>query len=283
MAQHRLICESSFLPFSFQFVGKHQLPGIFFSFYFVNDRLASTRTFDDQRLNFVPCSLYLALQFARDVLEHELSDKASKPQANDDDDVDLISEDTKIHELVEHLQKKNCGCSAMKVSSELIKRSKAIVDAVRAGKPLPLSAELLAQEDFVQGLKTRVLELIKDKLNKVSSVAITDYNMSNLNPYSLRRVGLSQTAVTRENYRISNRSEKQCALFNAASLEHFNFLSSDEFFDKIGNPSKKRKAPLNYKELFSRLSDHGPMASWFTTSTSNLGRSVPPLPHNKEH
>ena len=208
------------------------------------------------------------------MLEHELSDKASKPQANDDDDVDLISEDTKIHELVEHLQKKNCGCSAMKVSSELIKRSKAIVDAVRAGKPLPLSAELLAQEDFVQGLKTRVQELIKENLNKVYSVAITDYNMSNLNPYSLRRVGLSQTAVTRENYRISNRSEKQCALFNAASLEHFNFLSSDEFFDRIGKPIKRRKTPLKFLDMLSRLTDHGSTSFMVYNFDIKLGPSM---------
>jgi len=227
-----------------------------FSFYFVNDRLAGTRTFDDQRLDFVPCSLYLALQFSRDVLEHELSGKASNPQA-DDDDSDLISEDKNIHELVENLQKKDRGFSAMKVSNELIKRSKAIVEAVRAGTQLPLSAEFMAEKVFVQGLKARVQELLKEKLNKVYSVTFGECTWNNLNPYSLRKVGLNEADVTRENYRISNLSDKQCAIFNSEALEHFNFLSSEEFFSKIGNPSKKRKAPLNYKELFSRLSDHG--------------------------
>ena len=240
----------------------------------MNDRLSSIRTFDDHRLNFVPCSLYLALTFARDVLDYELSGKASRPQADDDDDSALVSEDEKIHELVQNLQKKESGFPVMKVSLELIKQGKAMVEAVRAGKQLPLSKELLAQRDFVDDLRARIQELLKKKLGKIYSVAITDRTLNNLNPYSLRKVDLSEVEVTRENYRISNHSDKQCVIFNAAALEHFNFLSSEEFFNKIGNPTKKRKAPLNYKELFSRLSDCGSTGFMVYNFDVKLGASA---------
>ena len=227
------------------------------SFYFVNDRVTKVRTFNDHRLNFVPCSLYLALEFARDVLDHELSGKASKLQSGIDDDfADTITEDEEVQTLLRILLEDK-SLKPMRVSSELARQGKAIGEAVRAGKPLPLSAELMAHGDFIEGLRTRVQELQKEKLAKIYSVAIAEHNLNNLNPYSLRKVGMKKDDVTRENYRLSNLSDKQCAIFNSAALEGFNFLSTEDFFAKVGNPTKKRKAPLEYRDLFSRLSDHG--------------------------
>jgi len=208
-------------------------------FYYLDDRISQVRTFDESRLDFAPCSLYLAMDFARSVFEEE--EKTSGPQITD------LTEDPQIAELLEKQP------SSLRLQKYILQNTKEIFKSVGAEIAVLFPVEVT--KEFEENFRKRVKELHGASASKVYGVGVIKSSLNNLNPIVRIRV----EGPKRENYRFSPVGEKLCVLLNAVALERVNFLTPEALRDQSGIPLKKgKKMPaLNQADFFTRLTDAG--------------------------
>lgn len=250
------------LMFHFQAsLRKHHKGGVTLEFfYYVEDYVSRIRVFDDHRINFSPCSLYLALKFMSQVIhaqiENTLEDKEKVP----------FEQDSVII---------NCLMGAFEKKPEILitlggfigKNQEEILLAARSGKkydkyPIPLA------DTTSEAIMKRVLEIYKERTKLVYGVGLMDSNLNNLNPYSQRKVHGTKEVLVRANYRRSDTCEKRVVLFNSYSSEGTNILEKKDFFtpnspssssDSGAKPKRQTKKDLSgvFKNYYRLLAGRG--------------------------
>jgi len=227
-------------------------------FYYLDDRITQVRTFVESRLDFFPCSLYLAMDFARQVFQREEELAKAPDTEKTTSNIPALAKDADIKEAIK-LMKLEFE-DIIELTQELSTRVEGIVSAVRAGKPMPLSPKFLSREDFIKKLENRVQELYHASALKIYGVGVIELSLNNLSPCVQRRIDGNTTVVTRDNYRFSALGEKRCLLLNAVALEGFNFQTQAQLRETAGIRTfskKKKMPPFAQKEFFSLLDRNG--------------------------
>jgi len=221
----------------------------------MDDHISEVRVFDESRLDFVPCSLYLAMDFARQAIDKEQQMAARPENSSVVVDIELIK-DAEVKKLMKELLSADSSVDPFDLSSEIMNNNREIVDAVRDGKPAPLPKNVQSHDAFVRAFVRRVEDLLRASGVLVYGVGIIECSLNNLSPCVQRRIRGTSITVKRENYRVSSVGEKRCVLLNAVALEGFNFLSSKDL-KKAKSRSSAKKHPFSQKKYFSLLDQNG--------------------------
>jgi len=190
---------------------------LFNYFYFMDENIARVRAFEDQRINFVACSLYLALKFIEKVMKSQMTALRSNFTSIN------LSEDAKIETLLSSTIQKNKKekVSLLTLGGTLQSKKEELLLAVKKGT-LPSWMPFQGDKEFTNKLLARIHDIYKELMKKVYGVGLIDESLNNFAMYNerkLQRKKATNTSSIRYNYKLGSQSDKRCILLNAYALE----------------------------------------------------------------